>query len=469
MKQIILLTCLTVVFSAPTSAEDLPVKGQGDIPFWVDRAGFYDSDNLNYGEFYLQFLFSDLKFKQQNDRQRAVYKIEASFYTQPDSDSTQVEQRTWEKQIVTEIDKDLQTQMVTEAFNFKIAPGTYRVHLRLTDLESSEKSTCELSLTMPVFSNTSLSLSDIQFAHQIDATDAQGSLVKNGLKIVPNTSRTISSASPTLNIYFELYGLSKTEGGTFDLAYALLDTSRYRVKNYPSTRYRKPGTTAIKTEALDLANLPPGQYVIEVTARDTDTRQMTTQQGVFVIAAATKPGLATDLASLKRYFKQIRYIATKSELETYESLNPEKKADFILSFWKKRDPTPETSANEFAAEHFGRIRYADEHFSAYPGRKGSDTHQGRIHIRYGLPTDIERSPFSATGKAFEIWTYEHLNYYECIFLDRLGDSVYQMIHSTMPGERYNPNWREEQAIGDQTDPTSLPPEAYGGGPQETGP
>ncbi|MCE2436097.1 MAG: GWxTD domain-containing protein, partial [Candidatus Latescibacteria bacterium] len=93
-------------------------------------------------------------------------------------------------------------------------------------------------------------------------------------------------------------------------------------------------------------------------------------------------------------------------------------------------------------------------------QKGSDTDQGRIHIKYGLPTDIERSPFSATGKAFEIWTYEHLNYYEFVFLDRLGDGVYEMIHATMPGERYNPNWRDEQAIGDQTDPTSLPSEAF---------
>ncbi len=456
MKRIILLLCLTLGFIAPITGEYIPVMGQGAIPFWADSAGFYLPDSLNYGELYLQCLCQHLTFKESNGRQRAAYRVEATFYAERDSIPI-----TWEKQIMADAGIDLRDQMVIEALNFRIAPGTFRVHIRLKDLQANAEGTCELPFTMPEFSN--LALSDIQFAHQIDAQHTQtagsGSLVKNGFKIVPNVRRSMQNTSPTLNVYFELYGLSKGEGraGTFDLAYALLDMTGQRIVNFPSARYRKPGTTTVKTESLDLAGVPPGRYVLEIAARDNGTRKMTTRQRAFSVQ---KPALATDPASLKRYDKQIRYIATKTERETYDALSTDEKVAFILSFWKKRDPTPLTSQNEFAIEHFKRIRYADDHFSARPGQKGSDTDQGRVHIKYGLPTDIERSPFSATGKAFEIWTYEHLNYYEFVFLDRLGNGVYEMIHATMPGERYNPNWRDEQAIGDQTDPTSLPSEAF---------
>ena len=453
MKQVLLSLCLALALIAPISGEDIPVMAQGAIPFWVDRAGFYAPDSLNYGELYLQCLCQHLTFKESNDSQRAAYRVEATFYTERDTIPFK-----WEKQIVTGVGIDLRDQMITEALRFRIAPGTYGVRVLLKDLQANAEGTCELAFTMPEFDNAALIISDIQFAHRIDAANTQttGNLVKNGFKIVPNARRSIAT---TLNIYFEVYGLAEGEGraATFDLAYTLLDTAGQRIKNFPSARYRKPGATTIKTESLDLQGVTPGQYVLKITARDNGTGKMTTRQRTFSVQ---KPALATDPASLKRYYKQIRYIATKTERETYATLSAVEKVEFILTFWKKRDPTPLTPENEFATEHFRRIRYADEHFSARPGQKGSDTDQGRIHIKYGLPTDIERNPFSATGKAFEIWTYEHLNYYEFVFLDRLGDGVYEMIHATMPGERYNPNWRDQQAIGDQTDPTSLPAEAF---------
>lgn len=475
MTCILLLISMIVVFSTPIMGDTIPSTGQGAIPFTVDAAGFQDVDEHNYGELYLQFLCKNLTFTQQKDHHRAIYKVDASFFihknTPTDTDDKPAIEHTWEKQVVVAQTKDLQNQMVMETFNFKLAPGSYTVRVRLTDLASQAEGICHAPLTLPNFKLTTPSLSDIQIAHHITPQTTLHSLVKNGFKVVPNATRKILVASPKLNIYFELYGLSKNkkETGTFDLAYILRDTLGYPIKHFPSARYRKPGKTAIKTETLDLMDISPGHYILETIARDTDTKKTTKRQRAFTIVPATKPTLATDAESLKRYLNQIRYIATKSELETYHSLPPEDKTTFILSFWKKRDPTPTTPQNEFAAEHFKRIRYADEHFPARPGAVGSDTDKGRIHIKYGLPTDIERSPFSATGKDYEIWIYEHLNYDQVVFLDRLGDGIQEMVHATLPGERYNPNWREEQATGDQTDPTALPEAAFGSPSQETDP
>ena len=113
MKRIILLLCLTRGFISPVTGEDIPVMGQGTIPFWVDSAGFYTPDSLNYGELYLQCLCQHLTFRKSNDRQRAIYRVEATFFSERDTIPFK-----WEKQIIADKKTDLRDQMITEALSF---------------------------------------------------------------------------------------------------------------------------------------------------------------------------------------------------------------------------------------------------------------------------------------------------------------------------------------------------------------
>ena len=442
------------------SPSDMPAVSQGDLTFWADRAGFAHVNGKVYQEVYLQFLCRDFAFQPEGDIQRADYLLEIDLKGEA-GDSPQYEALdgavrstlAWEGALRVGVEQNLENQVIVEAFGFFTDPGVYAMRVTVHDPASGKSATSELPLTAPAHGPGELSISDIEFAHRIDRTDAPDKLLKNGLYVVPNVTRAFARE---LSFYFELYGLSEGPTGIFDLAYALRDTLGNRVAALSSARYKKPGVTCVKTETLDLPDLPSGRYDLEITARDADTGHIAQRSRAFYLSAPRQPGLATDEASLKRYADQIRHIAKKSELDAYRSLSPDDKVAFILQFWKDRDPTPDTPENEFAAEHFHRLHYADEHFPSRPRQRGSDTDKGRIYIRYGPPTDIERSPFSAIGKAYETWTYDHLNYYQFIFLDRFGDGIYEMIHSTMPGERYNPNWRDEQIIGDPADPMTPP-------------
>ena len=127
----------------------------------------------------------------------------------------------------------------------------------------------------------------------------------------------------------------------------------------------------------------------------------------------------------------------------YKTLAPEAKLRFLVTFWKKRDPTPRTAENEFVVEHLRRIRYADDHFGGRASGRGSDTDRGRVYIKYGPPDDIRPFTMMSEEKSYEIWTYETRGYYEFVFRDRRGFGIYELVHSTMPGERYNPDWQDE--------------------------
>lgn len=119
--------------------------------------------------------------------------------------------------------------------------------------------------------------------------------------------------------------------------------------------------------------------------------------------------------------EDVVYIITNEERAAFKALrtNDERKK-FMVQFWQRRDPTPDTVENEFKEEHYRRIGYADDHFmdSRLPGWK---TDRGRIYIKYGPPDEIESHPSGGTylrpdaeggdkvrTYPFELWRYRRI-------------------------------------------------------------
>jgi GWxTD domain-containing protein len=89
--------------------------------------------------------------------------------------------------------------------------------------------------------------------------------------------------------------------------------------------------------------------------------------------------------------EDVVYIISDEERKAFKQLsNDEERDQFIEAFWQRRDPTPDTEENEFREEHYRRIEYANEHFSA--GVPGWRTDRGRIYIMYGPADEIESHP-----------------------------------------------------------------------------
>jgi len=116
----------------------------------------------------------------------------------------------------------------------------------------------------------------------------------------------------------------------------------------------------------------------------------------------------------KALFDEIRYIATDEELKEFLALSPKKRAAWLQHFWEIRDPTPGTPINEFKIEHYRRLRYVAKEFrwGKTPGWK---TDRGRVFIKYGPPTSIERHPIGDVplmggwySKPYEIWWYDYI-------------------------------------------------------------
>ncbi|HSR51890.1 MAG TPA: GWxTD domain-containing protein [Acidobacteriota bacterium] len=140
--------------------------------------------------------------------------------------------------------------------------------------------------------------------------------------------------------------------------------------------------------------------------------------------------------------EDVAYIITEEEREVFEELSTaEEKDAFIEQFWRRRDKTPGSGANETRQEHYRRIAYANEHFKS--GIDGWATDRGRIYIVLGPPDSIERHPTggryarplkegggTTTALPYEVWTYnyvEHLGRAAQIeFVDPLSTGEYRI-------------------------------------------
>jgi len=104
--------------------------------------------------------------------------------------------------------------------------------------------------------------------------------------------------------------------------------------------------------------------------------------------------------------EDVRWIITPDELAKFNGLTTDEERDtFVMQFWLRRDPTPDTEENELKEEHYRRIAFSNEHYAAHT--VGSLTDRGRVYIKYGPPDAITHQPgTSALEPPKEVWHFE---------------------------------------------------------------
>jgi len=90
----------------------------------------------------------------------------------------------------------------------------------------------------------------------------------------------------------------------------------------------------------------------------------------------------------------VRYILSSRDRAAYAALaDAAARSAFVESFWKARDPKPQTPENEFRSEFERRAAFADDQFGQ-DGKPGSQTDRGMVFILLGPPTYGGRKPIT---------------------------------------------------------------------------
>ena len=104
--------------------------------------------------------------------------------------------------------------------------------------------------------------------------------------------------------------------------------------------------------------------------------------------------------------RDVRWIITATERDVFLRLTSDEQRDrFIAGFWRNRDPTPGTRANEYRDEHARRLAFVTEQFSRGSPTAGWLGDRGRIYMRLGQPRSVMRFPSTQLAYPMEMWTY----------------------------------------------------------------
>jgi len=124
------------------------------------------------------------------------------------------------------------------------------------------------------------------------------------------------------------------------------------------------------------------------------------------------------------FISKVRYTITSEERRAFLALVPEAREAFVEDFWKRRDPSPATSENEYKTDYFNRIEQANHLFSG-GGSPGWLQDRGRVYITLGPPDHREAYPRGVTfyGVPTEIWWY---GFFTILFVDERWVDDYRL-------------------------------------------
>lgn len=106
------------------------------------------------------------------------------------------------------------------------------------------------------------------------------------------------------------------------------------------------------------------------------------------------------------------WIITDQERADFSRLATDQQRDaFIVAFWNRRNPTPQSAENPYKEEHYRRIAYANTRFAA--SAPGYRTDRGRFYIIFGPPDSVDSK--AAFAPPSERWHY--------LFVEGIGRNV----------------------------------------------
>ncbi|HSP88397.1 MAG TPA: GWxTD domain-containing protein [Ignavibacteriaceae bacterium] len=430
---------------------------QQKLNFDFDFAQFAFDSSSNYLEFYYSFGQEGLTHTQ-TDSSFLIEGILGIEVTDTISHTTIVKKE-WkinhEVKDTTEIDKSLVgvVSFIIPAGEYicKVSGRNFKDSLIIRKYEENIK-------IVPFIGNT-ISISNIQIASNIlqDSPNKNSVFYKNSFEIIPIPTSIFGENLPVLFHYFELYNLDKVSSDSPLKLNTFVYNSRKELFFTKSKILTKNVNSRVEVGTVPVNKFPTDTYTLAVSlidsignygvssskkfyvlnpsilVNDSDNTQITS-------TFATHFGVMSE-EELDDLFVKSKYIATNQEIEQYNSLSSkEGKQKFLSEFWNMRDSEPSTPRNEFYFEYLKRIEKSNKDYGAL-GKKGWQTDRGRILLKYGDPSEIERFPNQIDTKPYEIWYY---NEFEggviFIFGDITNFSDYQLIHSTARGELRDDSW-----------------------------
>lgn len=410
---------------APASVPEAPVPGiSSSRPHFSIDAAIQPGPHGN-PEVRIDYRFarSELLFERTSKGYHASYEVRVSFFANKKK-LVAGDEFTRDVLVNRYAETNARGVDIVDQAAFQVPPRRYTIQVDLTDLVAERTSSTSLEFEVPGIPPGQIWFTDLTLGSVRDSIGAP----KGVPRLDPNPSRRFGETLPPLAVAGEIVDnrSAGTRDSTYRLHYTIFNDFQNEVARGDTTVTRVGARTPFLIRPI-LGPLDPGSYRVVVELSKplpaTGGRKKATpirREKLFTIEQSA----STLTLDPKAAIEVIRYVASDAELSEMDRLKtPDERRTFWDSFWKRRDPTPDTSQNEAMDEFYRRVQYSNQHFSA--GGPGWKTDMGRIYIVNGQPDEVVRNPFRFEGPPEEIWYYyrERKTYY---FVDKDGFGRYEL-------------------------------------------
>jgi GWxTD domain-containing protein len=353
-----------------------------------------------------------------------------------------------------------------------VDPGEYNVEIFIMDnLDTNTQATLNFTYNVKSFTSTEPQVSDVQLAQLIEKkadTKRQWTdmFYKNGYYVVPKPNSFFTDYTSELIHYTELYNLKQLKDEGAVVVYEVYDHSQNRVLDFKK-KLRIVGNSIVDTEPIPLDTLATGAYYFHVFLQSpaenptfetehsiqkfyySNSKKAPEQKSYFIenLPFEKSEYAVMSQESVDDMIEKSLLVAEAADIETYKSIKGKKsdlktKQRFLFRFWGKRDYDSTTAHNDGLAEFRARLKYCKEFYS-YGKTPGWKTDKGYVTLKYGNPSRVNHENRFNDQTPYEVWEYDNL-YNGCIFVfvERNDLTNWQLVHSTVPGELYFPEWED---------------------------
>ena len=352
-------------------------------------------------------------------------------------------------------------QVFVEQVRLAAAPGEYELDVTLQPPGGAEVRLAR-DLTVPDYADAvGTALSSIQLASDIQQATGGEPLAKSGLVVRPNPDAFYGGTGAAVRYYAEVYAPPAEADEYTLLAFVTGTEGGSALPGHERRTDRRVRPVDVVAGQMDVSTLPSGIYYLKLVVLDEANAAAAEQSKRFYVinpdverpqATALEMGYEETLFAamgeeeLALNVRHARVVATGREEAQISGLETDdQRRRFLTAFWTARDDDGIPNVNQARRTFYERLTLVNDRFNEL-GIEGFQTDRGRVYLKYGPPTEIDRRPFESDSFPYETWTYDNIpgeGRSLFVFVDRFSSDRYELLHSDVTGEVSIPNWRSE--------------------------
>jgi len=338
--------------------------------------------------------------------------------------------------------------------------GNYEFEISIKDINSEEepfKSTQILTLD---YNSDSIQISDIELVESISQTKQKSIISKSGYDILPYTSDFYPEDFENIMFYAEVYNTNKQfgENETYLVNYSIESSETNTViGSYRGFVKEEAHPVNVVLKTFSIKNLSSGNYNLVIEVRNKKNELIRSKKVFFQRSnPKSSPILLSEdygdsfvsemtVKELDDFIRSIEPISSSIELNfarnQLKGKNKDLMQQYFYNFWLTRN---ENNPKKEWESYQERVDIAIKEFSTSI-QKGYETDRGRVFLKHGKPNTISERKNEPSSYPYEIWHYykvEDFSNIKFVFYNPGGlNNDYPLLHSTLPGERNNIQWR----------------------------